>query len=120
MTKIIVVEDSWTVREMVTFALREAGYEVLEAMDEKDALRKLMDSSPDLMIADLSATPEEEREFIRAVRSGASQRSIPLVLVISEDGESRRGLRRTKGASAWIVKPFTPDQLIAVLRRVLP
>jgi len=115
---ILTVDDSATVRQMVKFTLSEAGYTVIEAVDGEDALAKL--SSPvNLVITDLNMPNLDGIGLIRGVRANPALKGIPIVMLTTESQDSRKREGKAAGATGWIVKPFTPSQVLAVVRRVL-
>ncbi len=120
MAKIIMTaDDSASVRQMVGFTLRQHGYDVVEAVDGKDALNKLGSAKVDMLITDLNMPNLDGIGLIKAARALASCRFIPIVMLTTESQDSKKQEGKAAGATGWIVKPFQPDQLIAVVRKVL-
>jgi two-component system chemotaxis response regulator CheY len=120
MTKIIMtVDDSASVRQMVSFTLKQNGYEVVEAVDGKDALVKLDGQKVDMLITDLNMPNLDGIGLIKGARLLPSCRFIPIVMLTTESQESKKQEGKAAGATGWIVKPFKPEQLLAVVRRVL-
>lgn len=119
-SQILIVDDSASIRQMVTFTLTGAGYDVIEAVDGRDALEKLS-GAPDvrMIVTDLSMPSLDGIELIRAVRGGTSHRFIPIVMLTTESLESKKQEGKAAGATGWIVKPFRPEQLVAVVKKVL-
>lgn len=118
--RIMTVDDSPTVRQMLSFTLSDAGYEVLEAVDGVDALNKLAAGERvDMLITDLNMPNMDGIELIRSVRKDSSNRFIPIIMLTTEAQESKRREGKSAGASGWIVKPFKPQQVLAVVRMVL-
>ncbi len=119
MTKtIMTVDDSASVRQMVSFTLKNEGYTVIEASDGKDALGKLK-GKVDMIITDLNMPNMDGIELIRSVRALPAYKFIPIVMLTTESQASKKQEGKTAGATGWIVKPFKPDQLLAVVRKVL-
>ena len=118
--QILIVDDSASIRQMVTFTLTEAGYDVIAAVDGRDALDKLS-GAPDvcMVVTDLSMPNLDGIALIRAVRGGNSHKFIPIVMLTTESLESKKQEGKAAGATGWIVKPFRPEQLIAVVKKVL-
>jgi len=115
---ILTVDDSASVRQMVKFTLCDAGYTVIEAVDGEDALAKL--SSPvNLVITDLNMPKLDGIGLIRGVRSLPACKGIPIVMLTTESQEARKQEGKAAGATGWIVKPFTPQQLLAVVKRLV-
>lgn len=118
--RIMTVDDSPTVRQMLSFTLEDAGYEVLEAVDGLDALGKLTTGEKvHMLITDLNMPNMDGIELIRAVRKDPTYRFIPIIMLTTETQESKRQEGKEAGASGWIVKPFKPQQVLAVVRMVL-
>ncbi|MBT8763881.1 response regulator [Desulfohalobiaceae bacterium Ax17] len=116
--KIMTVDDSASVRQMVCFTLKGAGYEVLEAKDGQDALAKL--TGPlDLIITDLNMPNMDGIELIRQVRSKPGFKFIPIIMLTTESQTEKKMEGKKAGATGWIVKPFKPEQLLAVVKKVL-
>jgi len=116
---IMTADDSASVRQMVSFTLRDAGYEVMEAVDGQDALRKLSGSHINMLITDLNMPNMDGIQLIREVRGQQQYRFIPIIMLTTESQESKKQEGRSAGATGWIVKPFKPDQLVAVVKKVL-
>jgi len=117
---IMTVDDSASVRQMVKFTLQNEGYEVLEAVDGQDALNKIKQLDTfDLLVTDLNMPNMDGIELIREVRKLDAFRFLPILMLTSESQEGKKQEGKQAGASGWIVKPFKPEQLIAVIRRVL-
>ena len=115
---ILTVDDSASVRQMVKFTLSEAGYAVIEAVDGEDALGKLSQGI-NLVITDLNMPKLDGIGLIRRVRSNPNCKGIPIVMLTTESQETRKQEGKAAGATGWIVKPFTPQQLVAVIKRLL-
>ncbi len=117
---IMTVDDSTSVRQMVSFTLKSAGYDVIEAVDGVDALSKLDGSSRvRMMFVDLNMPNMNGIELIRAVRTDPAHKFIPIVMLTTESQAGKKREGKAVGATGWIVKPFKPQQLLAVVRRVL-
>ncbi len=116
---IMTVDDSASVRQMVSFTLRDAGYEVIEASDGMDALAKLNNQSPAMVITDLNMPNLDGIGLIRELRAKPACKFIPIVMLTTESQAEKKQEGRSAGATGWIVKPFKPDQLLAVVKKVL-
>jgi two-component system chemotaxis response regulator CheY len=115
---ILTVDDSASVRQMVKFTLVDAGYAVIEAVDGQDALTKL--SNPvNLVITDLNMPNLDGIGLIRSLRANPACKGIPILMLTTESQESRKREGKAAGATGWIVKPFTTQQLLAVVKKVL-
>lgn len=117
--RILTVDDSPTVRQMVGFTLRDAGYEVVEASDGLDALDRLAEEEVDMLITDLNMPRLDGVGLIRQVRSNPANRFVPIIMLTTESQQEKKQAGKEAGASAWIVKPFKPEQLLGVVRMVL-
>jgi len=117
--KIMTVDDSASVRQMVSFTLKEAGYDVVEASDGEDALSKLGGVCIHMMIADLNMPRLNGIELVRKVRTLPGCRFIPIIMLTTESHMDKRSECRKAGATGWMLKPFKPGQLLAVVEKVL-
>jgi len=120
MAKVIMTaDDSASVRQMVSFTLKQNGYDVVEAVDGQDALTKLSSQKVDMLITDLNMPNMDGLGLIRGVRAGSLNKFIPIIMLTTESQDSKKGEGKAAGATGWIVKPFKPEQLIAVVKKVL-
>lgn len=117
--KILTVDDSPTVRQMVGLTLRDAGYEVVEAVDGVDALRRMEQEPVDMLITDLNMPRMDGVGLIKPVRENPANRFIPIIMLTTESHAEKKLAGKVAGASGWIVKPFKPEQLLGVVRMVL-
>lgn len=115
---ILTVDDSATIRQMVAFSLRSAGYDVVEAKDGQDALSKAGRPLA-MVITDLNMPMLDGIELIKALRAHPTARYVPIVVLTTESETAKKQQARAAGATAWIVKPFRPEQLLAVVGKVL-
>jgi len=115
---IMTVDDSASVRQMVSLTLKDAGYSVIEACDGKDALAKLK-GPVDMIVTDLNMPNMDGIELIRAVRATAGYKFVPIVMLTTESQAGKKDEGKAAGATGWIVKPFKPDQLLAVAKKLL-
>lgn len=116
---IITVDDSPSVRQMVSFTLQRAGYDVVEACDGRDALDKLAHKPAQMVIADLNMPRMDGLDLIRHLRREPQYRFVPIIMLTTENEGEKKLEGKVAGATGWIVKPFTPDQLVAVVGKVL-
>lgn len=120
MTKVIMTaDDSASVRQMVSFTLKGAGYEIVEAVDGQDALAKLNGGKVDMLITDLNMPNIDGIEVIRQARANGKCKFMPIIMLTTESQTSKKQEGKAAGATGWIVKPFRPDQLLAVVKKVL-
>lgn len=118
--KVLAVDDSKTMRDMVSFTLRGAGYDVVEANDGEDALSKLGGDSVNLVITDINMPRLDGIGLIKKLRADPSYKSTPILVLTTESEGSKKDEGRQAGATGWIVKPFDPDQLLKVVQKVCP
>ena len=117
--KIMTVDDSATIRQMLNFTLTDAGFDVIEAVDGVDACNKLKDNPVNMVITDLNMPQMDGIELIREVRKDPANRFVPIIMLTTESQETKKQEGKSAGASGWIVKPFSPEQLLAVVKMVL-
>lgn len=121
MTKrILAVDDSKTMREMVSFTLKGAGYEVIEAEDGKAALANLGGQKVDAVITDLNMPNMNGFELIRALRGNPDYKFVPILMLTTEGDDTKKQEGKAAGATGWIVKPFNPQKLVEVVQKVCP
>jgi two-component system chemotaxis response regulator CheY len=116
---ILAVDDSATVRQMTGLVLRGAGFQVVEAVDGVDALAKLTGQELNLILTDLNMPNMDGLELTRRVRTLANYKFVPVVLLTTESHPEKKLEGKAAGATAWLVKPFNPDQLLAVVKKVI-
>jgi two-component system chemotaxis response regulator CheY len=114
---VLIVDDSASMRQLVSFALRDAGYDVIDAINGKDAMNKLNGTKIEMVITDLNMPEMDGIEFIKQVRNNPGYKFTPIVMLTTESQESRKQEGKQAGASGWIVKPFTPEQLIDIVKK---
>jgi two-component system, chemotaxis family, chemotaxis protein CheY len=119
MTRILTVDDSPAMRDLVTLTLTQAGYQVAQAKDGVEALTMARGEQYDLVLADLNMPNMNGIELIRALRAEDSYRMTPILMLTTESDLTKRREGKAAGATGWIVKPFFPDQLVASLNRAL-
>jgi len=119
MKRILTVDDSASVRQMVSFTLRKAGYEVVEAVDGKDGLAKVGSGKLDLIITDLNMPNMDGIEMMAAIRKLPGYSFTPMLMLTTESQVERKDAGRKAGATGWIVKPFDADKLIAVMQKLV-
>ncbi len=114
---VLIVDDSASMRQLVSFALRDAGYNVVDAINGKDAMNKLNGTKIEMVITDLNMPEMDGIEFIKQVRNNPGYKFTPIVMLTTESQESKKQEGKQAGASGWIVKPFTPEQLIDIVKK---
>ncbi len=119
MASILAVDDSASIRQMVSFTLKGAGYEVVEASDGEDALSKARAKSVNLVITDVNMPKMDGISLIRELRKLNSYKFTPILMLTTESAPEKKAEGKSAGATGWIVKPFNPDQLLATIKKVL-
>ena len=119
MKRVMTIDDSPSLRQMVALTLESAGYEVTEACDAKDALTKLSDREYHLFLTDLNMPGMDGIELTRELRSMPEYKFVPIVLLTTESQQEKKMQGKAAGATGWIVKPFNADQLTAVVQKLV-
>jgi two-component system chemotaxis response regulator CheY len=118
---VLVVDDSVSMRQMVSFTLTGAGYEVVEAGDGKEAVDKLNGGAkPNLVITDLNMPNMDGISLIKAIRGMAPHKFTPILMLTTESSDAKKKEGQGAGATGWVVKPFNPEQMLATIKKVLP
>jgi len=117
--KILTVDDSSTMRQLVRFTLTRAGYEVSEAEDGSQGLAKATGESFDLVLSDINMPVMGGLDMVRGLRQLPAYKFTPIVLLTTEASAEKKQEGKAAGATGWIVKPFEPEQLLAVVTKVL-
>jgi len=115
---VLTVDDSASARQLVRFTLEEAGYTVLEANDGRDALARVP-SQLNLVVTDLNMPNMDGIELIRALRARADCKGVPILMLTTESQDTKKQEGRAAGATGWIVKPFQPERLVAVVKKLI-
>ncbi|HEY0330883.1 MAG TPA: response regulator [Rhodopseudomonas sp.] len=118
--RILTVDDSKTMRDMVSFTLRKAGFDVAEAEDGNKALAVLGGASFDLIITDLNMPNMDGITLIKSVRADAKHRGVPILILTTESDSTKKSDGKAAGATGWLVKPFSPEKLVELVQRVCP
>lgn len=119
MTRILAVDDSASMRQMVSFTLKSAGFDVAEAEDGKVALDLARKEKFNLVLADVNMPNMDGIALIRALRAEADYKFTPMLMLTTEAGTEKKQEGKAAGATGWIVKPFNPEQLVATIKKVL-
>jgi len=119
MATILAVDDSASMRQMVSLTLREAGFDVIEAADGVEALGKARVRRFDLVLSDINMPNMDGISLIRELRALPEFRFTPILMLTTESTGDKKQEGRSAGATGWIVKPFNPEQLLATIRKVL-
>ena len=116
--KALTVDDSKTMRDMLSFTLKGAGFDVLEAEDGKHAITVLGSNKMDVIITDLNMPNMNGIELIKTLRADPVHKFTPILMLTTESDEGKKLEGKTVGATGWIVKPFNPEKLIQVINKV--
>ena len=119
MRRILTVDDSASMRQIVNFTLRKAGYEVTEAVDGEDGLAKVTSERFDLIITDLNMPNVDGIQLITSARKIPGYSFVPILMLSTESQAEKKDAGRKAGATGWIVKPFDADQLVAVVQKLV-
>ncbi len=119
MATILIVDDSSTMRQLVTFTLKAAGHTIVEAVDGADGLEKAKASQADLVLTDENMPNMTGMELIKSLRALESYKFTPMLVLTTESGDANKAKGKAAGASGWLVKPFSPDVLQATVKKVL-
>lgn len=118
---IMIVDDSASLRQVVSISLRGAGYDVIEGSDGVDALAKLTGQKVHLIISDVNMPKMDGISLVKAVKELPAYRFTPIVMLTTESQEAKKREGQVAGAKAWMLKPFNPQQLLTVVQKlVLP
>jgi len=116
---ILAVDDSASMRQMVSFTLKGAGYNVVEAVDGVDALNKAKAQSFDCVVTDVNMPNKDGITLIKDLRALPNYKFTPMLMLTTESGMDKKQQGKDAGATGWIVKPFNPDQLLKTINKVL-
>ena len=103
---------------MVSFTLKGAGYDVIEAVDGQDALTKAQSSNPDVVLTDVNMPVMDGITLIRELRKLPNYKHIPMLMLTTESSNDKKSEGKAAGATGWLVKPFNPDQLLDTIKKV--
>ncbi|MBS4050680.1 response regulator [Methylomonas rivi] len=119
MATILAVDDSASMRQMVSFTLKGAGYTVVEAVDGLDALNKAKSQAFDCVVTDVNMPNKDGISLIKDLRALPNYKFTPMLMLTTESGMDKKQQGKEAGATGWIVKPFNPDQLLKTIKKVL-
>jgi two-component system chemotaxis response regulator CheY len=117
--RILAVDDSASMRQMVAFTLKGAGYEVEEAADGKQALDKAKQGKFNLVLSDVNMPVMDGISLIKELRALPQYKFTPILMLTTESTGDKKQEGKSAGATGWIVKPFSPDQLLATIKKVI-
>lgn len=116
---ILIVDDSASLRQVVSIALKGAGYDVIEACDGKDALSKLDGRKIHLVISDVNMPNMDGLSFVKAAKQLPAYKFTPVIMLTTEAGDAKKQEGQAAGAKAWVVKPFQPAQMLAAVSKLI-
>jgi len=119
MQSILAVDDSASMRQMVCFTLKGAGYHVIEAADGQEAYEKAMTQSVDLVLTDQNMPRMDGVTLVKNLRGLPTYTSTPILILTTESSDEMKSKGRAAGATGWLVKPFDPTKLLEVIRKVI-
>ena len=119
MAKILVVDDSNSIRDMVSFTLKGAGYETVEAKDGREGLNTAQGATFDLVISDVNMPNMDGISLCQALRELPSFKFTPILMLTTESSGDMKLRGKAAGATGWLVKPFNPEKLLATIKRVV-
>lgn len=117
--KIMIVDDSVSIRKSVSYVLTQEGYEVIEAEDGLDGLAKSEKNQCQLIITDINMPNMGGIDFIKSLRETTTYKFVPIIALTTESQDTKMQEGRVAGATGWIVKPFTAEKLIAIVNKIL-
>ncbi|MEM8537767.1 MAG: response regulator [Pseudomonadota bacterium] len=115
---ILAIDDSRTIRTLLTICLEKAGFSVTTAVDGVDGVDKFQTADADLVITDVNMPNKDGFGVIEDIRNGEVNRAVPVLVLTTESGAELKQRARDAGATGWIVKPFDDDSLVAVIKRL--
>ena len=118
-TKVLAIDDSRTIRNLLAATLEEAGFEYVSAVDGREGVDMYEDVAPDVVITDINMPVMDGIEFIKNVRATGNHQSLPILILTTETSQDKRDQGKAAGGTGWIVKPFDPEKLISVIHRVV-
>ena len=118
-TRIMIVDDSASLRQVVSIALKGAGYDVIQACDGKDALSKLDGKKIHLIISDVNMPNMDGISFVKAAKQLPAYKFTPVIMLTTEAGDAKKAEGQAAGAKAWVVKPFQPAQMLAAVTKLI-
>lgn len=116
---ILIVDDSTSFRSVVAISLKDAGYQVIQATDGKDALGKLDGKKINLIISDVNMPVMDGLSFVKAAKQIAAYKFTPVIMLTTESGEDKKAAGKAAGVRAWVVKPFQPPVLLDAVNKLI-
>lgn len=119
MPKVMIVDDSFSEIQLMESVLKGAGFQVVALSDPADTESRVASEQPDVLLLDVVMPKRNGYEVLRSLRRGDQTKAVPVVMVTSKNLETDRAWGLRQGASEYVTKPFTPDQLLGAVRRVV-
>lgn len=116
---ILAIDDSASIRQMVGFTLKSSGYEVVEAVDGMDGLEKAKGKSFNLILTDQNMPRMDGLTLIKSLRALPQYKTVPILMLTTESSDGMKQQGRAAGATGWLVKPFDPQKLVEVVKKVI-
>lgn len=116
---VLTVDDSASIRQMVAFTLKSAGYSVIEAVDGQDGLDKAKANAVDLVLTDQNMPKMDGLTLIKTLRGLSQFRVTPILMLTTESSDAMKAQGKAAGATGWLVKPFDPQKLLEVVKKVI-
>jgi two-component system chemotaxis response regulator CheY len=116
--RILTIDDSKTMRDMLMLTLVDAGFDVIQAVDGKDGIDMLERENVDVVITDINMPRMDGYEVVRQLRARPEHKTTPILVLTTESEAEKKNIAREAGATGWLVKPFDPERLVATVRKV--
>jgi two-component system chemotaxis response regulator CheY len=116
---VLAIDDSASIRQMLSFTLKSSGYDVVEAVDGMDGLDKAKAKSVNLVLTDQNMPRMDGLTLIKSLRAMPTYKSVPILMLTTESSDAMKSQGRAAGATGWLVKPFDPQKLIEVVKKVI-
>ena len=116
---ILAIDDSASIRQMVGFTLKSSGYEVVEAVDGMEGLEKAKGKSFNLVLTDQNMPRMDGLTLIKSLRALPQYKTVPILMLTTESSDAMKQQGRAAGATGWLVKPFDPQKLVEVVKKVI-
>ena len=116
---VLAIDDSASIRQMVSFTLKSSGYSVIEAVDGVDGLDKARTKTVNLVLTDQNMPRMDGLTLIKSLRGMTQYKSVPILMLTTESSDAMKAQGRAAGATGWLVKPFDPQKLIEVVKKVI-
>lgn len=116
---VLAIDDSASIRQMVAFTLKSSGYAVIEAIDGVDGLDKAKSKTVNLVLTDQNMPRMDGLTLIKSLRGMPQYKSVPILMLTTESSDTMKAQGRAAGATGWLVKPFDPQKLVEVVKKVI-